>query len=127
MVPDVFQPSGPEAPLRSLLDRETPVPLSQVPRLLPPAPTGKRVHLSTVTRWRTRGVGGVVLEAERSGRTWYTTREALTRFRIRLTAAATRPAGCELTPLPAGGNSPTQEGRERTPEEIEELLRREGF
>jgi hypothetical protein len=56
------------------------VPLQEVPRLLPPRPSGKRVHVSAVYRWAQRGVGGLRLEAVRVGGTTYTSREALQRF-----------------------------------------------
>ena len=56
------------------------VPLQEVPRLLPPRPSGKRVHVSAVYRWAQRGVGGTRLEAVRVGGTTYTSREALQRF-----------------------------------------------
>ena len=68
------------------------VPLQQVPRLLPPRVTGKRVHLSAVYRWAQRGVRGVRLEVVRVGGTTYTSREALQRF------AAPPPSLVPVTP-----------------------------
>jgi len=59
---------------------ETLVPLSQVPKLLPPRSNGKRLHISAVYRWAQRGVRGVKLESIRIGGTTYTSREALQRF-----------------------------------------------
>lgn len=56
------------------------VPLNQVPKLLPPRPSGKRLHISAVYRWVQRGVRGVKLESVRIGGTTYTSREALQRF-----------------------------------------------
>lgn len=58
------------------------VPLQQVPRLLPPRLSGKRVHVSAIYRWAQRGVRGNRLEVIRVGGTTYTSREALQRFAI---------------------------------------------
>ena len=56
------------------------IPLREVPRYLPPRPSGKRVHISACYRWISRGVRGVRLEAIRIGGTTYTSLEALQRF-----------------------------------------------
>lgn len=48
---------------------------------------GRRLHLSTVHRWRLRGVAGVKLETVLIGGRRYTSREALQRFFARSTAA----------------------------------------
>ena len=56
------------------------VSLRDVPRLLPPRPNGKRVHISAVYRWVQRGIRGIRLEVVRIGGTPYTSREALQRF-----------------------------------------------
>jgi hypothetical protein len=45
---------------------------------------GNRVSLCTMNRWRTRGVGGVVLETAKVGGTVVTTIEAVLRFVERL-------------------------------------------
>ncbi|MFO0787081.1 MAG: DUF1580 domain-containing protein [Phycisphaerales bacterium] len=58
--------------------------LRDAPKHLPPRPGGKRVHISAVYRWITKGVSGVVLEAVRIGGTTYTSLEALQRFADRL-------------------------------------------
>lgn len=55
------------------------VALRDVPALLPRR-RNRRVHLSTVYRWVTRGAGGRVLESVRLGGVSYTSREALERF-----------------------------------------------
>ena len=60
--------------------KERLVRLSQVPKLLPPRPNGRRVHISAVYRWITRGVGGVRLEAIRIAGSTYTSIEAIERF-----------------------------------------------
>ncbi len=66
------------------IDKGTLVSLRQVPRHLPPRANGKRVHISAVYRWASRGVKGVVLESVKLGGTTYTTIEALQRFADRL-------------------------------------------
>jgi hypothetical protein len=62
--------------------------LREVPRHLPTRPNGKRVHISAIYRWVSRGVRGVKLEAIRIGGTMYTSTEALGRFGMRLNDAA---------------------------------------
>lgn len=44
------------------------------------------IHLSTIHRWRSRGLKGIRLEAIRIGGSWCTSREAFGRFASRLTA-----------------------------------------
>jgi Protein of unknown function (DUF1580) len=72
--------------------------LSEIPRHLPSTLLGRRVHLSTVIRWRTRGVGGVRLEAVRLGGRWVTSREALARFTAAVTAASRSTTPRDLIP-----------------------------
>lgn len=67
------------------LATENLLPLRDVPRVLPPRPNGKRLHISAVYRWTLRGIKGVMLETIRVGGTTYTSREALQRFSERLT------------------------------------------
>lgn len=55
------------------------VSLNQAAKELPSGgPSG--VHVSTIVRWSTRGIGGVKLETTRFGGRRYTTRGALLRF-----------------------------------------------
>lgn len=56
------------------------LPLREVPRRLPIRPSGKKLHVSAVYRWASRGVRGVRLETTRVGGTTYTSAEALQRF-----------------------------------------------
>lgn len=71
------------------VSRETIMPLSQAAREVP----GKPIHVSTVHRWRMKGVRGVRLECIMRGGIRYTSREALARFFAATTAAAEgRPA-----------------------------------
>ena len=49
---------------------------------------GRRVHPSTIHRWRMRGARGVKLETLLAGGTRYTSAEALSRFFAATTAAA---------------------------------------
>jgi hypothetical protein len=69
---------------------ESPIPLKDACRLVPPARRGLRCHLSTLVRWITVGCRGpsgerVKLEALRIGGRWVTSREALQRLAERLT------------------------------------------
>ena len=66
------------------IEREHLIAIRDVPRHLPPKGNGRRLHISAVYRWMSRGVRGVVLESVRIGGTAYTTREALQRFADRL-------------------------------------------
>ncbi len=76
------------------LTREEPVPLAQVPKLrcVPRRPGGKTIHLATVHRWATNGIGGVVLETIRCGGTKCTTVAAIQRFFARLSEQS-KPTG----------------------------------
>jgi hypothetical protein len=76
---------------------ETPIPLAEAAKLIPPARQGKRTHLSTLLRWIQRGArnpaGEIIrLEAIRLGSRWMTSREALQRFAERLTPTTDAPA-----------------------------------
>jgi hypothetical protein len=69
---------------------EQPLSLAEAAKLVPPARSGKRCHLSTILRWIVKGAkapdGTIVrLEGQRLGGRWLTSREALQRFSDRLT------------------------------------------
>lgn len=50
-------------------------------RLLPRDGLGRKVAIRSLRRWATQGVGGgVILEAARVGRGWFTTRPAFAEF-----------------------------------------------
>lgn len=68
------------------LDRERLVPLADVPARLPPTRRGKKIHLSAVYRWTTRGLAGVKLETLQVGGRRCTSLEALQRFFTALSA-----------------------------------------
>jgi hypothetical protein len=75
------------------LSTETPIPLAEACRLIPPARSGRRTHISTLVRWITHGAPGpqgerIRLEALRLGDRWVTTRQAIQRFAERLTPPA---------------------------------------
>lgn len=53
---------------------------AQAAVVLPSRRQGKKVSISTLWRWATRGSRGVVLETKKLGGLTYTSREALTRF-----------------------------------------------
>lgn len=48
------------------INQEKLIPLSEVPKRLPPRPSGRRVHVSAVYRWVQRGVRGVPSALDRS-------------------------------------------------------------
>jgi hypothetical protein len=75
---------------------ESPIPLADAAKIVPPARSGKRTHLSTLLRWILVGAKApdgsrVKLEAARLGGRWMTSREALQRFSDRLTPRPNEP------------------------------------
>lgn len=69
---------------------------SQAAALFPPL-RGRRTHGTTVVRWITRGKSGVRLEGFRgAGKSWWTSRQAVTRFLAALTEREVAVA-CEPT------------------------------
>ena len=68
------------------LRTESVISLSEAARHLPRLRQGRKVHVGTLYRWISRGVGGVRLEAVKIGRTLVTSREALQRFADRSSA-----------------------------------------
>src|SRR5688500_16533049 len=101
-------------PMLNLLDlsnlNETPVPLGRVPRqftdIIPRRRNDRRVHVSTIHRWATRGANGERLAVVRIGGSLCTTRSALLAF----FAAATNPT----TPGPHAG---AENGRQHRADE----------
>ena len=65
------------------VDKEKLITLAQATKILPGRP-----NITTVWRWRNRGVRGVTLETVLSGGRRFTSIEALRRFQERVTAAA---------------------------------------
>lgn len=51
--------------------------------------TGRRPHISTAIRWRTRGCRGIRLDAVMIGNQWFTTPDAVRAFAEATTSAAT--------------------------------------
>jgi len=81
------------------LTQEELVPIRNVPKHLPPRPTGKRVHISAVYRWLLRGIRGIRLESLKIGGTTYTSKEALQRFADRLSNTSHAPDTTPATTL----------------------------
>ena len=81
------------------LTQEELVPVRDVPKHLPPRPTGKRVHISAVYRWLLRGIRGVRLESLKIGGTTYTSKEALQRFADQLSSPTRDPGTTPATTL----------------------------
>jgi hypothetical protein len=69
------------------LDKETLIRLPQAPEFLPRRGDGRPVHELTVRRWAKVGLKGIRLEVVRIGGAVFTSREALTRFIDRCSAA----------------------------------------
>jgi len=95
--------------------------LADAARLIPPARSGRRTHISTIVRWITTGAAApdsqrVRLEAVRLGDRWFTSREALQRFADRLTPQIHNPS-------PPTSSTPTSRRRasERAARELEQL------
>lgn len=64
------------------------VTFAELARALPHRRGNRPIHISTLHRWRSRGLsGGVKLEAVRVGGAWHTSWEAFRRFCDRLTTA----------------------------------------
>ena len=79
------------------IGQEELIAIREVPGELPRRPNGRRLHISAVYRWISRGVRGVILESVRIGGTTYTSKEAMARFAERLNGAAIQPT---YTPKP---------------------------
>jgi hypothetical protein len=99
---------------------ETPLPLATAAKLIPPARTGKRCHLSTILRWVLSGAKApdgtlVKLEALRLGGRWVTSREALQRFAERLTPTV------DGSPAPTRTPARRQRAHERAAAELDRL------
>jgi Protein of unknown function (DUF1580) len=82
---------------------ETSLSLAEAAKLVPPARSGNRCHLSTILRWITKGAkapdGSIVrLEAARLGGRWLTSREALQRFSAKLTPSTDAEAPAPRAP-----------------------------
>jgi len=77
------------------IDHENLIPIREVPRRLPPRPNGKRVHISAVYRWMSRGIHGVVLESAKIGGSVYTSSEAIQRWAEQLSAIRFSRPACE--------------------------------
>ena len=92
------------------LTTETPITLAKAAQTLP----GGAVHVSTIHRWRMKGVRGVRLETFLRGGIRYTTDEAIERF----FAATTAAADGDATPVR------TSRQRERAIEQAERELSR---
>ncbi len=73
----------------------------------------RRVHPSTIHRWRFRGIRGCRLEAFRIGGRWFTNEASFTRFCAAVTATTTDSTSTPLTGCP--------------PERVAEALAWEGF
>ena len=60
---------------------------SELPKHLPPQPSGKRIHLSACYRWKSIGLCGIRLSTVFVAGNRYTSFEALNRFWAEVTAA----------------------------------------
>jgi hypothetical protein len=67
------------------IDKNRMILLSKAAVLLP-IRNEKKVHPSTLHRWRSRGVRGIRLACNRIGNCWFTTQKALEEFSAKLSA-----------------------------------------
>src|SRR5262245_57815498 len=81
---------------------ETLISLTEAAKTVPRRRRGRKPHLSTLYRWATIGVRGIVLETLQCGGSRVTSREALQRFFERLSGPdPTGPVGSHPNPIPA--------------------------
>ena len=81
---------------------ETLISLTEAAKTVPRRRRGRKTHLSTIYRWATVGVRGVVLETLQCGGSRVTSREALQRFFERLSGPdPAGPVGSHSVPIPA--------------------------
>jgi hypothetical protein len=80
---------------------ETLISLTEAAKSVPRRRRGRKTHLSTLYRWATVGVRGVVLESLQCGGSRVTSREALQRFYERLSGPdSAGPVGSHAGPVP---------------------------
>ena len=98
------------------IEHETLIPIGEVPRRLPPRSNGKRVHISAVYRWMSRGVRGIKLEVVKVGGSTYTTLEALQRFADWLSAKTNNDGAMNIS------SCSRQREIEKAQQEVEKIL-----
>jgi Protein of unknown function (DUF1580) len=80
---------------------ETLISLTEAAKTVPRRRRGRKTHLSTIYRWATIGVRGIVLETLQCGGSRVTSREALQRFYERLSGPdPAGPVGSHAGPVP---------------------------
>ena len=84
------------------------VPLSKIARRL------GGVHISTVHRWRLRGVGGTKLKCVKIGGRWFASETAVADFLTELNGGR----DVSAVAAAAGGNGPKAEDRRRAAEAV---------
>lgn len=86
-------------PKNSLADREPwwtaeeAIRISDIPRVVPPRPDGRKVSVDAAFRWSLVGLRGIRLRRFKLGGAWHTTREELVRWSSSLTSAAEAKGG----------------------------------
>ena len=86
------------------LEHEKVVSLADAAKWLPALRRGKKLHISTLYRWISRGQSGVRLEALKIGRTLVTSHEALSRFALAVSEAGALPsASAQCAPTHSKG------------------------
>jgi hypothetical protein len=80
-------------------DQEKILTFSEAAKLLPRRRAGRKTHVSTLYRWSSRGVRGIVLETIQVGGGSCTNREALQRFfdRLQITVHPDQPRSLRST------------------------------
>jgi hypothetical protein len=120
VVINLAPPSGVRAVIDTLTEQVIPLNRVEVPSSKP----GKRVHVATIRRWATPGIGGVCLETILCGGVRCTSKEALQRFFERVTIARD---GEAAGPSSDGGVSRTPQARLRASERAAAELERLGL
>ena len=87
---------------------------------------GRRLAISTIFRWASRGLGGVRLETTMIGGTRATSVEALARFFSRLSDPS-RPAAAVGSPIASSSSPRLDSGRRRRIEAAEQALDKVGI
>lgn len=96
--------------VEGLLSEEL-IPVQELPALLPPSASGRRLHRAAVWRWVRDGLKSVDgsrvrLQALRMGRRWVTSKQAVARFFRRLSEARSHSDGEAVAAAPAPRTDP---------------------
>jgi hypothetical protein len=97
--------------------QEVLIPLATAARRLPCRRSGRPTHVSTLHRWRSKGLKGVRLESVRVGSIWHTSAEAVERFVGQLSG----PDSNAVQQAGTGGNKTPASGCVRVEEQLDAM------